>query len=69
MAHTEGEQQLVPPTECEQDKIFFIFNTLRLMILAAKTNDLNEFLNIEENDMHARYLSPDTAVPRHLLNN
>ena len=61
---TDGEVEVVPPTEQEQDKISFIFNNLSLMNLNAKTTDMREVLKIDENEMHSKWLSQYLVMKR-----
>jgi len=61
---SDGEGELVPPTEAEQDKVSFIFNNLSLMNLTPKTNDMREVLKIDSNEQHSRWLSQYLVMKR-----
>ena len=61
---TDGEVEVVPPTEAEQDKVSFIFNNLSLMNLTAKCQDMREVLKIGENEQHAKWLSQYLVMKR-----
>ena len=52
-----GTEELVAPGEAEQDKISFIFNNLSVQNLGVKGDDLKDVLNIEENDVHTKWLA------------
>ena len=52
----DGEGELVPPTEAEQDKVSFIFNNLSLMNLTAKMHNIREVLQIDSNEQHSSWL-------------
>ena len=53
---SDGEGELVPPTEAEQDKVSFIFNNLSLMNLTAKMHNIREVLQIDSNEQHSSWL-------------
>ena len=61
---TESGEEMVAPSESEQDKIAFIFNNLSVQNLSVKSDDLKEVLNVEENEGHSKWLATYLVMKR-----
>ena len=61
---TDGGEEVVAPSESEQDKIAFIFNNLSVQNLSVKSEDLKEVLNVEDNEGHTKWLATYLVMKR-----
>ena len=61
---SESGEEIVNPSEAEQDKIAFIFNNLSVQNLTNKCDDLKEVLKIEESEGHTKWLATYLVMKR-----